>query len=247
MDATRELIMALVAGGMDAADAACLVARVGVEMNNGAGKSSNAIRQQRYRDNKKRNEALRNVTGETQMEALRTVTNRNETVTNNADARNLPLIVEELEEGLSVKEESKKPRVTKKRNGPLPENWQPPARAFDVAAALGLTVPPIEARFRDYLKSSGKLYADHDAAFCNFIRLTPKFGGGNHGNAISNNRADPAAGRATAREAQHVAAMGGAALRYLQDGKSAGTGRGVSDGSGSAEIIDLGGRAESAR
>jgi hypothetical protein len=155
-----------------------------------------------------------------------------------------PLIVEEKEEGLSIKQESKKERVSKKRSGILPENWQPPARAFEVAAELGLAVPPIEARFRDYLKSSGKLYADHDAAFCNFIRMTPKFGGGSHGNAVSNNRTDPAAGRATARETQHVANMGGAALRYLQRGEPAGTGRGTSAGADTAEVFDFKSRAE---
>lgn len=248
MDATRELIAALVAGGMDAADAAGLVARAALEMTVSlTHKSAGAIRQQRYRD---RNKASR-VTPEDQgaeahVEASRTVTNRNESVTRYGVEENRPLIVEEKEEGLSSKKESKKERVSKKRNGPLPEDWQPPPRAFDVAAELSLTVPPIEARFRDYLKSSGKLYADHDAAFCNFIRMTPKFGGGHHGNAVSNNRPDTAAGRATARETQHVTAMGGAALRYLQRGEPAGAGRGISDDPDIAEVFDFKPRTENA-
>jgi len=245
MEATRELITALVAGGMDAAEAAGLVARAAVEMTASVTrKSTGALRQQRYRE---RNKASRNVTGETQMEASPNVTKRNEGVTCDAGGEKPPLILPSslsLEGGLSRKKESKKERVQKKRNAPLPENWQPPPRAFDVAAELGLTLPPIEARFRDYLKSSGRLYADHDAAFCNFIRMTPKFGGSGHGNGTSNHSG---AGRATAREAQHVATMGGAALRYLQEGNATGQ-RGDLAGSASpAEIVDLGKRAENGR
>ena len=250
MNATQELIAALVAGGMDVAEAASLVARAAVEMTASISrKSTGAIRQKKYRDrNKASRVTSRSEPVETQMEASQTVTNRNESVTRYGGGENTPLILPSLnlEEGLSEKKESKKERVPKKRNGPLPENWQPPGRAFEVASELGLAVPPIEARFRDYLKSSGRLYADHDAAFCNFIRMTPKFGGGNHGNAVSNNRADTAAGRATAREAQHVAVMGGAALRYLQESKSAGSSGDLSGGPGPAEVFNVGKRTEKA-
>lgn len=84
--------------------------------------------------------------------------------------------------------ESKKERRAreKKRLGPLPEGWQPPDIAYALASECGTTVPYVEAIFRDYLKSSGKLYADHDAAFCNFVRNQRKFNGQNgkdHGQA----------------------------------------------------------------
>ena len=81
--------------------------------------------------------------------------------------------------------ESKKERRTreKKRLGPLPENWQPPDIAYPLAIECGTTVPHVEAVFRDYLKSSGKLYADHDAAFCNFVRNQRKFNGQPQGNS----------------------------------------------------------------
>lgn len=46
--------------------------------------------------------------------------------------------------------------------------------------------------------------------------------GGKNGNATSNNRSDTASGRATAREAQQVTAVGNAALQYLRQSKSAG-------------------------
>lgn len=67
-----------------------------------------------------------------------------------------------------------------------------------------------------------------------------------NGQRTSNHRTDPAAGRATAREAHQVAAMGGAGLRYLQEGKPAGPERGSPDGFGTAEVYDLRKRAENA-
>lgn len=80
-------------------------------------------------------------------------------------------------------EEVKKERRTreKKRLGPLPENWQPPDSAYPLAIECGTTVPHVDAVFRDYLKSSGKQYADHDAAFCNFVRNQNKFNGNRNG------------------------------------------------------------------
>jgi len=65
----------------------------------------------------------------------------------------------------------------RKKLGPLPENWQPPDIAYPLATECGTTVLQVDAIFRDYLKSSGKLYADHDAAFCNFVRNQRKFNG----------------------------------------------------------------------
>lgn len=90
------------------------------------------------------------------------------------------------------KEESKKERArstgipvefhrTKRKRGPLPADWQPPQRAFNLAVSLGLRVENIEPQFRDYLASSGKTYLDYDAGFCNFIRNVPKFSGKSNG------------------------------------------------------------------
>lgn len=87
------------------------------------------------------------------------------------------------------KEESKKERVStgippefhptrRRKKGPLPPEWQPPQRAYNLAVSLGLRAEQIEPQFRDYLASSGKQYADYDAGFCNFIRNAIKFGNG---------------------------------------------------------------------
>ena len=67
-----------------------------------------------------------------------------------------------------------------------------------------------------------------------------------NGHAVSNNRPDPAAGRATAREAQHVASVGSAALRFLKESSSARSG---GDSSGSPSVageLDPRKRAENA-
>jgi hypothetical protein len=83
MTATGELIAALVAGGMDAAEAASLVVRAAVEMTATVNhRSPNAVRQQRFRDReKKRNEALLSVTDVTLSETV----DRNEALRHNAD------------------------------------------------------------------------------------------------------------------------------------------------------------------
>jgi HNH endonuclease len=75
----------------------------------------------------------------------------------------------------SIKKESKKEPTAKKKLVPLPLDWRPPDIAYPLAAECGTTVPHVEAIFRDYLKSSAKLYASHDAAFCNFIRNQRKY------------------------------------------------------------------------
>lgn len=83
---------------------------------------------------------------------------------------------------LSEKKESKKERVPKKRDTPLPDGWAPSLRAFQIAEEHGVNAQAVEQIFRDYLKSSGKLYADYDAAFYNFLRNQRRFNGNaNHG------------------------------------------------------------------
>lgn len=90
-----------------------------------------------------------------------------------------PLILTSLSSTGEILEERKKSSGirARARGRTVPEDWQPPERANAIAAECGTTVPHVEAIFRDYLKSSGKLYADHDAAFCNFVRNQQKFQG----------------------------------------------------------------------
>jgi hypothetical protein len=175
---------------MNAAEAAGLVARAAVEMTGAlTKKSAGAARQQRYRERHKasqrnacdkhesvtkRNES---VTRDAEPKASQTVTNRNESVTPLRSDETRISYFPSSSENLSMKEESKKERVSKKRNGPLPENWCPSVRSYQVAEEHGVNVQIVEQIFRDYLKSSGKLYADYDAAFNNFLRNQRNFNG----------------------------------------------------------------------
>jgi hypothetical protein len=73
-------------------------------------------------------------------------------------------------------------RAPKKRPQKLPDSWVPSEKAYQIAEQFGQNVQVIEQIFRDYIASSGKLYADHDAAFNNFIRNQSNFNrGGNNG------------------------------------------------------------------
>jgi len=188
--ATAELITALVASGMEAAEAAGLVARAAVEMTGALSKkSAGAARQQRYRERHKasqrnasdnhENVTRRNesVTRDADPKASQTVTNRNESVTPLRSGETRISYFPSSSENLSMKEESKKERISKKRNAPLPENWSPSVRSYQVAEEHGVNVQVVEQIFRDYLKSSGKLYADYDAAFNNFLRNQRNFNG----------------------------------------------------------------------
>jgi hypothetical protein len=195
VNATAELIAALTAGGMNAAEAAGLVARAAVEMTGAlTRKSPGAARQQRYRERHKASPSVtpattpsvtqrnESVTRDATEEASQSVTDRNE-ASQSDGAENPPLILSSsssLEEGLSRRKESKKERIPKKRNAMLPENWTPSVHAFQVAEEHGVNVQVVEQIFRDYLKSSGKLYADYDAAFYNFLRNQRRFSGNNN-------------------------------------------------------------------
>jgi hypothetical protein len=70
------------------------------------------------------------------------------------------------------------PPVSKKRASRLPTDWQPSERSYQIAEQFGQNVQIVEGIFRDYCASSGKLYADHDAAFHNFIRNQKTFNRG---------------------------------------------------------------------
>jgi uncharacterized caspase-like protein len=137
LSATGELIAALIAGGMDAAEAAGLVARAAVEMTGAlTKKSAGAARQQRWRE---RNKASQSVTAETG----ESVSNRNESVTrdagdeasqtvsnrNEASQRNAPsLSKEEKKEVIKEKRES--------RAAQLPDGWTPLPKHWDEAVSI---------------------------------------------------------------------------------------------------------------
>lgn len=192
------LIERLVASGADPVVAACVVAEAVIAGKDAAPfrddlpdtRSKAALRQKRYRERNasvtKRNETITPVTRDDNVtKRNENVTERNENVTPlrpaNSDISYLLTSSKNLSE---EKKESKKERAPKKRNAPLPENWTPSLRALQVAEDNGVSAQIVEQIFRDYLKSSGKLYADYDAAFCNFLRNQRRFNGNaNHAKA----------------------------------------------------------------
>lgn len=129
-------------------------------------RSSGAIRTERWRHKASQRDAQ-----ETPTEPVTTASQASQSVTcDNA------LLLTSLE--VDNKPEEKKVRGrSKKRASPISPAWSIPDRARDLAVELSVNVEDAADRFRDYLRSSGKLYADYDAGFCNFVRNTPKFNG----------------------------------------------------------------------
>lgn len=171
MTATAQLIATLVAGGMDAAEAAGLVARAAVEMTGAlTKKSSAAVRQQRYRD---RNKASRCDATECDV----SVTNRNETVTRYADAEASRTVTNRNE---SVTRDdtplSSLENKDRKRGERLPESWMPSDADRDFARKLGWSEIQIDAEaanFRDYWiakPGSGGCKLDWPATWRKWIR-----------------------------------------------------------------------------
>lgn len=175
MTATAELIAALTAGGMDAAEAAGLVARAAVEMTGAiTKKSSGAIRQQRYRDRNKASRSDGDVGNES-------VTNRNESVTRNSDENNDQTVTKRNEALQSVTSDntplsSFKKEDLRKRGARLPIDWSPSDADREFARQLGWSDAQIDAEaanFRDYWISkpgSGGCKLDWPAIWRKWIR-----------------------------------------------------------------------------
>lgn len=186
------LVEELIAAGTPAALAASVVARAILIGKDAAPfrddlpdvRSKAAIRQQRYRERNasvtKRNE---NVTQRNAENVTQNVTERNETITERNEnvtplrPDNSRIYLTSSSSNLEEKKERKKERVPRKRNAPLRDDWTPSLKAYQLAEQCGQNVQIVEQIFRDYLKSSGRLYADYDAAFNNFIRNQQRFNG----------------------------------------------------------------------
>lgn len=194
------LIERLIAAGADPVVAACVVAEAVVAGKDAApfrddlpdARSKAALRQKRYRERNagvtKRNGNVTELTGVTRdvtrdgnvTKRNETITERNENVTPLRPANNDISYLPTSSLNLTEKKERKKDAVHRKRNAPLRDDWAPSMRAFQIAEENGVNVQIVEQIFRDYLKSSGKLYADYDAAFYNFLRNQRRFSGNSH-------------------------------------------------------------------
>jgi hypothetical protein len=186
------LVEELIAAGTPPAVAASVVARAVLAGKDAAPyrddlpdvRSKAAIRQQRYRERNasvtKRNE---NVTQRNAENVTPNVTERNETITERNEnvtplrPDNSRIYLSSSSSNSEEKKERKKERIPRKRNAPLSDDWSPSLKAYQLAEQCGQNVQIVEQIFRDYLKSSGRLYADYDAAFNNFIRNQQRFNG----------------------------------------------------------------------
>lgn len=246
MNATQELIAKLVAGGMEFAAAAGLVARAAVEMTGAlTKKSAGAQRQQRYRDRHKasltvtRNDdesvTKRNETSQRDdgLDASQSVTNRNESVTSDT----APFSIEEKKESKKVKRES--------RASQLPDNWRPDAKAWaEAVEILGSEERAIHElrKFALHAADKGRLAKNWNAAFVKWCLQAIEYGARN--GTGGNNRTNTAAGRATARDDSFLAAVGGGALNHLGKANAAGPERQISGGLDFADRADAGGEPE---
>jgi hypothetical protein len=75
------------------------------------------------------------------------------------------------------RKESKKVRIA--RLHAIPEDWRPNDHHAALCSTLHVPLGEVEAVFRDSCAATGKLYANHDFAFNNYIRNFNKFNGGN--------------------------------------------------------------------
>lgn len=135
-----------------------------------------------------------------------------------------------------ISKEEKKERAKSGRGEKLPSDAKPTAEHYEQGLALGFGRDWVDQQFEDMRiwartneHRAVARKSDWSLTFTGWMRRNAKEAKARNGNGTSNPRTDTAAGRATAREAQHVATMGGAALRFLQDGKSGGAGRGTPD------------------
>ena len=237
MRAASEITNELIASGLSPAQTALLMELV-LSMSTGQGGESRAILNRRAWDRDRKRKAR---------DALKLSANSTgippESTGIPPEKAELRLTVEDKKEGLSIGKERKKgsrllvgTRVSDEQRAIAIECGCPPDR-----------VDRVWAEFVDYwsdIPGQRGLKVTWSGTWRNRVRKI--FGEGN-GQRTSNFRTDTAAGRATARETQHVATMGRAALQYLQEGKPAGSERGLPDSAGTADIIDLGKRAENAR
>lgn len=163
---------------------------------------------------------------------------------NNREHVHVPSLSKEEREEVIKKESKRESRATQ-----LPDDWSPASKHWDEAVSI-LGSPEqgeLELRkFKLHAADKGRLAKNWNAAWVKWALQAIEYRARN-GNSASTNRSDPVAGRATAREAQHVAQMGGAALRYLQESKAARQVGDLAGGAGTAEIFDFGPRAENAR
>jgi hypothetical protein len=183
-----DYVARMVEAGMDQSEAMQIVAEVfAAGAANVPARSSNALRQQRYRDNKKRNESVTNRNAVTpnvkDSDRNESVTNRNETVTRYAGSLS-------KEEKI---EEKKKERAAK-RAAPLSDDWAPDEKHWrEAIEILGSEERArLELRkFRLHAADKGRLAKNWNAAWVKWALQAVEYGarnGGGNGYRSANSR-----------------------------------------------------------
>lgn len=122
-------------------------------------------------------------TSERTDEEKRTEPAANQQRTKEEELNNINIHTEVDSARARVSRGTKKPRLI-----PLPDGWSPNLKHRELASRMSLNLSDQEDRFRDYLNSTGKQYANYDAAFSNFLRNAPRFSRSN-GNGYGGQRA----------------------------------------------------------
>jgi hypothetical protein len=255
LNATKELITALVAGGMDAADAAGLVARAGVEMTGALTKNMstglsgrNPVESPEYRALEKRRawdrDRKRRERDGKRASAISTGLPPDSTGLSGGNADVCP-DEEEKNRSLQGKQKKENKKGSRLLSG---------ARISDEqrSAAVECGCPPdrVDAVWTEFVGYWSDIPGQKgckltwNGTWRNWVNRI--FGKANNGHAVSNNRADTASGRATAREMHAVTTVADAALQRLRESKSAGSIGQPSGSPGSAEVFDFGGRSKNA-
>lgn len=175
MSAARDLIAALVAGGMDPIEASTLLARAAVEMTAVViKKSPGARRQEAWRE---RNKASQNVSPRHDDEASQNVSNRNKASQCNAASLSI-----------EKKDTEKKGKRESTKASQLPEGWLPDEPVWKATVdRIGLDRCNGEfTKFKNHAADKGRVSKSWNAAWRNWVDRAVDYGnsvfqGQNHG------------------------------------------------------------------
>lgn len=179
MSATRELVDALIAGGMHAAEAAALLARAAVEMSV-SGPSKAALRTRKWRAG----QASQTVTGDDSVTVDESVTERHKPSQNvTGDDASLS-----KKERIEERKEVRGPRIA--RASQLPADWHPGENAWQAAVArIGQPRAVAELqKFKNHAADKGRVSKSWDAAWRNWVDRALDYGGGMGTKGNSNGR-----------------------------------------------------------
>jgi hypothetical protein len=242
MTAVADLMRELISRGMDAAEAAALVACAGVEMS-AAGPSKAAARTRKWRAKR----ASQTVTErhavtvpKPEHSASPNVTNRHGDVTGDGDHISILSSASENEE--SPKEVKKIEAPREKRASRIPVDWQLEQRHIDYAISKGVArerIPDLGEKFKNHwLSASGKgsVSPDWFLKWCTWVMNDVEWNGAKNGAKSHGHRTAQGAG-STGQDAI-IAGLGRIADRVRERGDAERREREMADGDDAARSDD---------